>query len=95
MVGWLRIIYGWPRSSRNLSAQSVDKFLPPKQSADISYHCTNMLHACSFCVHASKFYNDNLQVREPSLFQASNGMLVSGYAGKRQVKQDNRSLPSL
>ena len=43
----------------------------------------------SMCME-SKFHNGILQVREPSLLQASDGMLVSGYAGKSRVQ--NRTI---
>ena len=61
--------------------------LPAFRIAQTHYTCT--VFACI----ESKFHDGILQVREPSSLQASNGMLVSGYTGKSQVKQNDLCLP--
>ena len=93
--------YVRPRSSRKFirAKRGYLFFTPCKPPAGISPDCivartryVPQFLCGSMCIE-SKFHNGILQVREPSLLQASDGMLVGGYAGKSQVKQNGLCLP--
>lgn len=88
--------YVRPRSSRKFIRASADVclLLPVNNLPAFLCIVVRMRYVLQFlcgsmCME-SNFYNGILQVREPSLLQASDEMLVSGYAGKSRVQ--NRTI---
>ena len=72
-------------AAKFILVNNLPTFLHHPVIDDIVYGHLYMIprtHSAFMCME-SKFHNGLLQFREPSLLQASNGILVSGFAGTR------------